>query len=126
GLVDSAAEEGVIGSGAFARLKDALKQQGLRPIQVRVPAGACAGIGGNAQVLGIWDVPIGVCQTNGLLRVTEVQDVDGFETPLLLPVSFQELIGMVIDYDKAEDIEPSRSWSLQGDGSCLEKCSVVV
>ena len=102
GLVDSAAEEGVIGSGAFARLKDALTQQGLRPIQVRGPAGACAGIGGNAQVLGIWDVPIGVCQTNGLLRVTEVQDVDGFETPLLLPVSFQELIGMVIDYDKAE------------------------
>ncbi|CAE7807967.1 aat, partial [Symbiodinium microadriaticum] len=59
GLVDSAAEEGVIGSGAFARLKDALTQQGLRPIQVRGPAGACAGIGGNAQVLGIWDVPIG-------------------------------------------------------------------
>ena len=49
-----------------------------------------------------WDVPIGVCQTNGLLRVTEVKDTAGFETPFLLPVSFQELVGMVIDYDREE------------------------
>ena len=102
GLVDSAAEEAVIGSEAFARLKEALQRQGLRPVSVRGPAGSCSGIGGSAQILNIWDVPIGVCQTNGLLRITEVQDSEGFETPLLLPVSYQELVGMVIDYDKEE------------------------
>ncbi|CAE7267989.1 unnamed protein product [Symbiodinium sp. CCMP2592] len=102
GLVDSAAEEAVIGSEAFSRLRDTLQRQGLRPVPVKGPTGTCAGIGGSARIVNIWDVPIGVCQTNGLLRVTEVQDTEGFETPLLLPVSYQELVGMVIDYDKEE------------------------
>ena len=102
GLVDSAAEEGVIGSGAFSRLRALLEQQGLRPVAVRGPTGSCAGIGGSATVASVWDVPIGVARTNGLLRVTEVKDAEGFETPFLIPVSFQELVGMVIDYDKEE------------------------
>ncbi|CAE7920744.1 unnamed protein product, partial [Symbiodinium sp. KB8] len=102
GLVDSAAEEGVIGSGAFSRLRALLEQQGLRPVAVRGPTGSCAGIGGSATVASVWDVPIGVARTNGLLRVTEVKDAEGFETPFLIPVSFQELVGMVIDYDQEE------------------------
>ncbi|CAE7228874.1 pol [Symbiodinium sp. CCMP2592] len=84
GLVDTAAEEAVIGSEAFSRLRETLQRQG------------------SAQILNIWDVPIGVCQTNGLLRITEVKDTEGFETPLLLPVSYQELVGMVIDFEKEE------------------------
>ena len=103
GLVDSAAEDAVIGSGAFQRLKALLAQQGLQPQAVRSSStGACAGIGGNARVANVWDIPVGVVKTNGLLRVTEVEDTDGFETPFLIPVSFQELVGMVIDYDAAE------------------------
>ncbi|CAE7834242.1 Adck5 [Symbiodinium necroappetens] len=94
GLVDSA--------GAFSRLRALLEQQGLRPVAVRGPTGSCAGIGGSATVASVWDVPIGVARTNGLLRVTEVKDAEGFETPFLIPVSFQELVGMVIDYDKEE------------------------
>ena len=102
GLVDSAAEDAVIGSGAFQRLRAILAQQGLQPRPVKGPSGACAGIGGSATVSSMWDVPVGIVKTNGLLRMTEVEDRDGFETPLLIPVSFQELVGMVIDYDAAE------------------------
>ncbi|CAE7354719.1 unnamed protein product [Symbiodinium microadriaticum] len=102
GLVDSAAEDAVIGSGAFQRLKNVLAQQGLQPQPVRGPSGSCAGIGGSARVANLWDVPVGIAKNNGLLRITEVEDCDGFETPFLIPVSFQELVGMVIDYDRAE------------------------
>ncbi|CAE7473706.1 GIP, partial [Symbiodinium necroappetens] len=102
GLVDSAAEDAVIGSGAFQRLRNVLAQQGLQPQPVRGPCGSCAGIGGSARVANIWDVPVGIAKNNGLLRITELEDCDGFETPFLIPVSFQELVGMVIDYDRAE------------------------
>ena len=102
GLVDTAAEDAVIGSSAFSRLKQLLEHQGLRPVAVKGPVGACAGIGGSAQVTNVWDLPIGIAGTNGLLRVTEVADSDGFETPFLIPISFQELVGLVIDLDRGE------------------------
>ena len=102
GLVDTAAEDAVIGSSAFDRLCQTLAGLGLRPVRVSGPVGACAGIGGSAQVAAVWDVPIGIAQTNGLLRVTVVTDTEGFETPFLIPISFQELVGMLIDIDKGE------------------------
>ena len=102
GLVDTAAEDAVIGSSAFERLCQTLAGQGLRPVRASGPMGACAGIGGSAQVAAVWDVPIGIAQTNGLLRVTVVTDTEGFETPFLIPISFQELVGMLIDIDKGE------------------------
>ena len=85
GLVDSAAEDAVIGSGAFQRLKSILAQQGLQPQPVRGPSGSCAGIGGTAKVANLWDVPVGIARNNGLLRITEVEDCDGFENPFSDP-----------------------------------------
>ena len=63
-------------------------QQGLQPQPVKGPSGACAGIGGSATVARVWDLPVGVVKNNGLLRITEVEDRGGFETPFLIPVSF--------------------------------------
>ncbi|CAK9108665.1 Copia protein [Durusdinium trenchii] len=96
GIVDTAAEEGVIGSTAMTKLRAALMRFGLQP----VPAAGttvCAGIGGNAKVAGVFDVPLGICKCNVLLRITEIQDEPQFTTPLLLPISFIELVGGIVD-----------------------------
>ena len=75
-----------------------LKQRGLKPLKViGVSGSSCSGIGGSATAAGIWDIPIGIAKTNGLIRVTELADHEGFETPFLLPVSYQELVGAVVD-----------------------------
>ena len=50
----------------------------------------------------VYDLPIGVARTNTLLRVTVIADEKGFETPLLLPVTVQELMGAKIDYETEE------------------------
>ena len=50
----------------------------------------------------VYDLPIGVARTNTLLRVTVIADEKGFETPLLLPVTMQELMGAKIDYETEE------------------------
>ncbi|CAK8990659.1 Integrase catalytic domain-containing protein, partial [Durusdinium trenchii] len=100
GVVDTAAEEAVIGSTAMDRLRAALGQFGLRPVEASGTTATCAGIGGSATIKAVYDIPIGVAKTNGLLRVTEIEDVGAFQTPFLLPISFIELVGGVIDTGK--------------------------
>ena len=73
-IVDTAAEEGVIGSSAMARLRMALARFGLQPAPAKGTTVNCAGIGGNAKIAGIYDVPLGIAKNNALLRVTEIQD----------------------------------------------------
>ena len=46
GVVDTAAEEAVIGSTAMDRLRAALGQFGLRPVEASGTTATCAGIGG--------------------------------------------------------------------------------
>eukprot|EP00913_Durusdinium_trenchii_P034108 g31923.t1 len=99
-IVDTAAEEGVIGSKAMSRLRQCLSRFGLTPVPASGASVNCAGIGGSAKIGGIYDIPIGVAKTNGLLRVTEIIDEGSFETPFLLPISYQELVGAVINVDK--------------------------
>jgi len=96
-LVDTAAEEAVIGSNAMQRLKHTLAQRGLQPCQAAGASVNCAGIGGSANIVGLWDVPISVAKTPGLLRVTETADSETFETPFLLPVSYLELLDAEIN-----------------------------
>ena len=99
-IVDTAAEEAVIGSGAFARLRSSLENLGLQPVSAAGATVSCPGIGGSAKIAGVWDIPIGVARTNGLIRVTEVEDHGTFETPFLLPISYQELVGASILLDQ--------------------------
>lgn len=96
-IVDAAAEEAVLGSNAMEHLRMALAKKGLQSVRVHGESAACAGIGGPANIAAVWDIPIGVARTNGLIRATEIRYAEGFETPFLLPVSHQELVGAVVN-----------------------------
>ena len=96
-VVDTAAEEAVIGSKAMRRLTDALASLGLVPREAQGTTVSCAGIGGKAKIHGIYDIPIGVAKCNSLLRTTVIEDEEGFETPFLLPISYIELVGGIVD-----------------------------
>ena len=96
-LVDTAAEDAVIGEGALAGLKEALKEFGLQTVSIPVQGQApCAGIGGEAKLIALEDVPVSVAGVHGLLRFNVLQD-NAFSTPPLLPISFLDAIGAVID-----------------------------
>ena len=88
-LVDTAAEEAVIGNRAMDRLQDALKKKGLQPVWLdsSQPKPGAGGIGGAATVVGVVNVPIGVAGVNGVLKFTVLQDTDAFQTPGLLPIA---------------------------------------
>ena len=97
-LVDTAAEEAVIGNRAMDRLQDALKKKGLQPVwqDSSQPKPGAGGIGGAATVVGVVNVPIGVAGVNGVLKFTVLQDTDAFQTPGLLPIDYLESVGALI------------------------------
>ena len=82
----------------MALLEVELRRHGLQvvsvPAQDAIP---CAGIGGQAKIKRIVDAPVGVAGIHGLLRFTVLADTDKFQTPPLLPISFLEAVGAIID-----------------------------
>ena len=87
-MVDTAAEEAVIGSTAMMQLREQLARFGLQPAQAPGSTVTCAGIGGSAKIVGVFDIPVGVAKTaktNGLLRVIEISDEGAFKTPFCCP-----------------------------------------
>ena len=96
-VLDTAAEQCLIGSTAMHNLKEELKLLKLRPIPVRQQATPCAGIGGRAQLAGVVDVPTCVAGLLGVVRFTIIEDSATFVTPPLLGVSYLEAVGAVID-----------------------------
>ena len=98
-LVDTAAEEAVVGDRAMDRLQQALKKKGLQPIwqDSSQPKPGAGGIGGAATVAGVVNVPVGVAGVNGVLKFTVLQDSDAFQTPALLPIDYLESVGALID-----------------------------
>ena len=96
-LVDTAAEDAVIGENAMNAMKEALKGFGLCTVSVAMEGQApCAGIGGEGKLIALEDVPVAVAGIHGLLRFNVLQD-NVFSTPPLLPISFLEAIGAIID-----------------------------
>ena len=95
-LVDTAAEDAVIGSTAMRQLTIELHRRGLRPLPVSAGDGA-GGIGGAAVVESMMEVPLGIASNNCVLRFTILRDSDQFQTPPLLPVSFLESVEAIID-----------------------------
>ena len=97
-LVDTAAEDAVMGTHAYEALCDELAIHNLQPVQVqnqqRIP---CAGIGGAARIRGIVDVPTSVAGLLGVIRFTIIEDEGSFATPPLLPISYLEAVGSVLD-----------------------------
>ena len=103
-LVDTAAEDAVVGDRAFAKMTSELAQHQLRPLWLREGQGPtpCAGIGGAASTVGQADVPTCVAGTLGVIRFTILKDTDAFQTPPLLPISYLEAVDAVIDLPRGQ------------------------
>ena len=97
GLVDTAAQGGLIGKPALERLQQCLKAAGLR-IQWLDKEAQARGVGGEAKVLGVAKIPVGIAGVNGLVEATVV---DG-EVPCLLSVSFLKELEAVIDFSQSK------------------------
>ena len=80
GVVDTAAQGGLIGKKALENLQQQLRRHGLKvnPLQ---KTGKARKIGGQATVCGIVEVPLGIAGINGVLEVTIVEEA----VPLLVP-----------------------------------------
>ena len=95
GIVDSAAQDGVIGKLALERLEEALRSRGLKPRwSDRVVR--TKGIGGEARGIGVCELPLSI---GGVAGVMEAAVVEG-EVPLLLPVKLLKQLRSVINLDE--------------------------
>lgn len=93
GLVDTAAQSGLIGEEALKRLEGTLKEYGLRVKHTDRKAQA-RGVGGEAAVRGVVEIPLGLGGINGVLEATVVKE----EVPLLIPVRLLRDLRCVIDF----------------------------
>ncbi|CAK8987801.1 Retrovirus-related Pol polyprotein from transposon RE1 (Retro element 1) (AtRE1) [Includes: Protease RE1 [Durusdinium trenchii] len=83
GIVDTAAQGGLIGLPALERLQEALKEHQLKVNWTGKQAQA-RGIGGSAKVCGVVEIPVGIAGVNGLIEATVVEE----EVPFLLSIQF--------------------------------------
>ena len=93
GIVDTAAEGGLIGTCALERLQECLKSFGLQYVWTSKKSSA-KGVGGPAKVHGVVYIPIGVGGVNGVLEATVVEG----EVPLLLPVKMMKSLRVIINF----------------------------
>ena len=93
GIVDTAAESGLIGSQALGRLLLQLQKHGLRAKWTSKVASA-KGVGGAAESLGVIMIPVGIGGVSGILEATVVQG----DVPFLLPVSLLKALRVVLDF----------------------------
>ena len=100
GLVDTAAQEGLIGREALLRLAEELRGHGLRIKWTGKSSRArgIRGIGGTATTVGVCELPIGLGGVSGVLEVTVIAQ----DAPLLLPISPLRSLGAVIDLNTDE------------------------
>eukprot|EP00435_Cladocopium_sp_Y103_P005310 s22_g1.t1 len=97
GVVDAAAQGGLIGQASLQRLEEAFKRFGLKVLRTNKESQA-RGIGGKAQVCGVVEIPVGIGGINGLIECTVVED----EVPLLLSIQFLKEVSAVVDLCKNE------------------------
>ena len=93
GVVDTAAEGGLVGTLALSRLEAALTQRGLKCKWIPKQSSA-KGVGGLARVVGVVWIPIGIAGVNGILECTVVEG----EVPLLLPIQLLKQLKVVLNF----------------------------
>ena len=91
-VVDTAAEGGLIGSVALERLQNELKQFGLC-CRWTPKTSSAKGVGGQAKVVGVILIPVGLGGINGVLEATVVEG----DIPLLLPIRLLKFLGAIIN-----------------------------
>ena len=95
GVVDTAAEGGLIGSIALRRLEEVLSYQfGLCCKRLSNQHSSAKRVGGQAKVLEVVLIPMGIDGFNGLLEATVIEG----EVPLLLPVKMMKALQVKIDF----------------------------
>ena len=97
GVVDTAAEGGLIGSEALRRLEDEISKHGLRCCWTPKTSSA-KGVGGNAMVCGVVLIPLGIGKINGVLEATVVEG----DVPLLLPIKLLKTLQAVVNLPKMQ------------------------
>ena len=97
GVVDTAAQSGLIGKEALDRLQINLGGHGLKVVWKDKKAQA-RGVGGPAQVVGVADIPLGIGGVCGVLECTVVQE----DVPLLLPIRLLRDLEVLIDLAQHE------------------------
>lgn len=97
-VVDIAAQDGLIGSIALSRLKEELRQGGLKVAWIPHKRAQAHGVGGAAKIVGSAPIPLGIHGTSGVLEVTVVEG----DIPLLLPVKLLRELQATIDIFKGK------------------------
>ena len=96
GVVDTAAQDGLIGKAALLRLIGSLREHGLKVNWNKTKKAQACGVGGKAQVIGIAEVPLGIAGVSGLMELTVIAD----DVPLLLPIKLLKQLKAVVDLDQ--------------------------
>ena len=91
-IVDTAAQEGLIGRPALLRLFEALRKFGLKGRWMG-EASEARGIGGAAKTLGVVEVPVGIGRVPGVVALTVVTE----DVPFLLPVNLLRALKASVD-----------------------------
>ncbi|CAE7443334.1 RE1 [Symbiodinium sp. CCMP2592] len=92
GIVDTAAQEGLIGRASLLRLLEELRKYGLKGHWSGKESEA-RGIGGRANTIGVCEVPVALAGVPGILELTVVAE----EVPLLIPVNLLHALKASVD-----------------------------
>ena len=92
GVVDTAAEGGLVRSTSLEKIERKLANFGLKCKWIPKRS-AAKGVGGQAKALGVVLLPLGLGGVNGLLETTVVEG----DVPLLLPIRMMTVLRTVID-----------------------------
>ena len=94
-VVDTAAQDGLVGDRALRRFREKLADHGLC-VKWTGKTARAHGVGGQASVCGIVAVPLGIAGSSGVLEMTVVEG----EIPMLLPVKLLRQLKAVVDIDQ--------------------------
>ena len=91
-IVDTAPQDGLVGDVALGRLKQQLSARGLQVVWLDRVSKA-HGVGGQAKVIGMAAIPLGLAGSSGVLEVSVVQG----DIPLLLPIKLLRSLQATIE-----------------------------
>ena len=92
GVVDTAAEGGLIGATALKKLEQHLVKHNLRCVWTPKTS-AAKGVGGSAKVCGVVLIPIALGGISGVLETTVVEG----DVPFLLPIKLLKMLGAIVN-----------------------------
>ena len=93
GLVDTGAQHGVIGQEQYECIVAFLRTHGLKPRSLPTQRGGATGVGGESQFILTSEVPTAIKGVCGTVRLNVLSE----PVPFLLPVSFSEHLGMILN-----------------------------